>query len=128
MEKGSIDKDEMTTSLSMLAHLHHTHLSPTSPSPVPLTPDPDPSLTAALSSSLSPSEQWAYLRESGVVQKLYLQIYQILEETYYPQYCQSEQVCVPFPYIHNLMFPYFHSAFLPVLFQVFGTAFKWIQR
>ena len=104
LERHSIDEAQLASSLASLNSLHHTHLSPSSPSLVPLTPDPSPSLMAALSPSLSPTQQWACLQDSRLVQRLYLQVYHVLEDTYFPQYCQSEQVS-PIPIPHTFILP-----------------------
>ena len=95
LEKPAVDDEQLFSSLASLQALHQTHLSP---SLVPLNPDPTPSLAAALSPSLSPAQRWACLRDSRLVQRLYHQVYQLLEDTYYPHYCQSEQVGpIPIP-------------------------------
>ena len=78
--------------LSSLSSLHRSYLSPASPTHISLIPDPVPSLEAVLSPSLSPVQRWDQARETQLVQQLYLQVYQLLEETYYPRYCQSKQV------------------------------------
>ena len=106
LEKPTVDDEQVFNCLTSLQALHQTHLSPSSPSLIPLTPDPSPSLAAALSPSLSPAQRWACLRDSRVVQRLYHQVFQLLEDTYYPHYCQSQQVRVSFPYSHS---PYPHS-------------------
>ena len=98
VEKSVTDKAQLACCLSTLSTLHLTYLSPSSPSHIPLIPDPAPSLEAILSPSLSPAQQWAGLQDTRLIQQLYLQVYQLLEETYYPQYCQSEQVGpIPIP-------------------------------
>ena len=154
LEKPAVDDEQLSSSLASLQALHQTHLSP---SLVPLTPDPTPSLAAALSPSLSPAQRWACLRDSRLVQRLYHQVYQLLEDTYYPHYCQSEQVGpIPIPsftHSHSLIvsnsfsiLTFSNSLLIPhtlkvslfllpvicvrptVLFQVPGTAVKWVQR
>ena len=94
--KGMVDKpaegQQLDAFLSSLSSLHRSYLSPASPTHIPLIPDPAPSLEAVLSPSLSPVQRCDQARETQLVQQLYLQVYQLLEETYYPQYCQSKQV------------------------------------
>ena len=125
MERATVNEEQLTSVLDTLSSLHRTLLSPSSPSHIPLTPDPTPSITATLSPALSPAQKWACLRDSCLVKKLYLQVYQVLEETYYPQYCQSEQVGpIPIPtcllhshkrtgrsHSHSHMFPFPHTPF-----------------
>lgn len=125
--KGAVERavegEQLDLLLSTLSMLHHDYLTPSSPTFIPLVPDPGPLLEAALSPSLPPTQQRTRLRETQLVQTLYLQVYQILEETYYPQYCQSDQVgSIP---IH----PYCHTP-LPipsVLLQVPCTPDQWSQ-
>ena len=92
VDGASVDDEQMSSILSSLTALHRTYLSASSPSHISLSPDPSPSLDAALSPALSPAQQWACLRDTRLVQQVYLQVFQVLEEIYYPQYCQSEQV------------------------------------
>lgn len=120
MVDRSVEGEQLDSFLSSLSTLHHSYLSPSSPTCVPLVPDPTPTLEAILSPSLTPVQQWAWLRETGLVQHLYLQVYQILEETYYPQYCQSEQVGpismhsytytpIPHTVIHRIWYVHYSS-------------------
>lgn len=103
-----MEGEQLDSLLSTLSMLHHDYLTPSSPTFIPLVPDPSPLLEAALSPSLPPTQQRVRLRETRLVQTLYLQVYQILEETYYPQYCQSDQVgSIPIhSYCHTLILPY----------------------
>lgn len=114
--KGAVERavegEQLDSLLSTLSTLHQDYLTPSSPTFIPLVPDPRPLVEAALSPSLPPTQQWMGLRETRLVQTLYLQVYQILEETYYPQYCQSEQVG-PIP-IHSFRV-HSHTPILPYI-------------
>lgn len=138
--KGAVERavegEQLDSLLSTLSMLHHDYLTPSSPTFIPLVPDPGPLLEAALSPSLPPTQQRTRLRETQLVQTLYLQVYQILEETYYPQYCQSDQVgSIPIhSYCHAPsesipIHPYCHTPLLipSVLLQVPCTPDQWSQ-